>query len=73
MDENEDDIHSTTSTKLGDEEVKIRVQLPPLRRSQEAVSRRYGNNSSDHQVSHRPKWYEFIDVSCTPVFRSNFD
>ena len=65
MDEYEDDKHSTTSTKLGDEEVSIRVQLPPLRRSQEAVFRRNGNNSSDHQVSHRPKRYEFIDVSCT--------
>ena len=55
MDEYEDEKHSTTSTKLGDEEVSIRVQLPPLRNSQEAVFRRNGNNSTNHQVFVRRK------------------
>ena len=59
----DDDAHSTSSTKLEDDEGSIRVQLPPLRNSQEAVFRRNGNISTDHQVFVRRKRQQLIDIS----------
>ena len=62
IDDYDDDKHSTTSTKLEDEEGSVRVQLPPVRRSQQAFFRRNGNNSTDHQLFSRRKRQYFIDI-----------